>query len=143
MHNLDMKWVLALSFTFVIQAFAGSDFDIEKRRLERRYEAFYQRIQEKQRKSFFRQDLVKVHKKRREKRTRDYNMLRRRFVQKRKKGGRKRDGLEAKYQASLERKATARNKVRLKYIKQKKRLEKVRESSMMIPPAQDVGLEEI
>ena len=141
MHNLNMRWIFALIFMFIIPALATSDFEIEKRRLERRYQDFYQRIQEKQRKTVIRQDWVKAHKKRREQFTKKYDAKRRSFVKRGRE--RKRDRGEAQYEALLEKREAVHHKVRLEYIKQRERLRKIKEGSAMIPPDQDVGLEEI
>ena len=141
MHNLGMKGILILGLIFTTTALAKSDFDIEKKRLQRRYEDFYKRIQEEKRRDFMRKDLAQAHKKRRQQRAKAYDNERRKFVQKKKR--RKQVWDEAKYEALIKKKAAARNQIRQEYIKQKKRLEKIRENSMKIPPEQDVGLEEI
>lgn len=143
MHNLRMGWILALFFLWTIwmpQAFSGN-FGVEKDRLQRRYEDFYQRIQEKQRNDVMRQDLMGVHKKRRNEWVRAYDEKRRNFVRK----GRKQEGEmgEAGYKEILKRRAMARDKLRLEYVERRKRLRKVREDSMKVPLEQEVGLEDI
>ena len=131
------------AFVLILMGFLGfslarGDFSIEKDRLQRRYEDFYLRIQEKKKKDIMRQNQAKAHKKRRQERAKDYDSTRRNFVRKKPKS---REGQKFKYEKLAKKRIQQYHQLRLEYIRQRDRLEKVREESMRIPPEKDVGLE--
>ncbi len=121
-------------------ALAQSDFESEKNRSERRYQDFYQRFQEKKRKTFARQHLAKDHKKVRQNQKKKNDKLRRQFIKIGRKKKNQSTALPELYQAMQDKRDKDRRQVRKKYIQQKRRLQKIREKSLTIPSDQEFGL---
>lgn len=120
--------------------FAKGDFLMERDRLQKRYESFYQRVQEKKRKDLIRQGMAEAHKQDRQKREKTRDALRRSFVR-RIPEAKERERLL--HEEQLKELSHHHENLRLKYIKERKELKKIKKESMMIPPAQDVGLEDV
>lgn len=118
---------------------ARDDFSMVKERLQRRYEDFYLRIQEKKRNNLMRQSQAKSHKKRRQARARSYDNKRRQFVRKKIKDQKQQ---RLRYEKQLQKKVQARHRLRLKYIQQRELLKKIKERDWKISLEKETGLEE-
>ena len=115
----------------------------EKKRIEQRYESFYQHQKEKKQDLRRRRAGIEALKKKRRQERESYEKARKQFIKDKKsnKSSSLREKLEAKYQARLKRKKKKYNKNRQEYVNQQKALENLKSKARRVSLEAQLGLE--